>query len=334
MTARINQCPGLAGVPTVQMMLWSDRLRHVMTSAPADRVEQAPRMVRALDEHDLLAEAVRIWALIMGEIGVARLPGGEPAQPAGEVRHDGSDHDQSCRCGDWRNHLSDPWYEDVTRTLRAARDRDGDDLFAAVTVALSDQRRQEGTSVLSYVVSVADSARAVFDESSAGRDNYALLHGIGYYARSPEHWSVAGHVYRLCASFLTTADMGPALADTIMGPEITAIGRLTNRQRFAMVGILGPMHASLMVDDRERQVTVPTFGIAANPDSVPADFDETTRRQAQGVRIAVRLAVAFRHGSDDDIIAVVEDGTTADLALGLFGLCNLLAMRVRDLFAG
>lgn len=329
---RINRCPALAGSPTVQMMLWSDRLRHTMTVDTAHRVEQTPRMIRALDAEDLLAEAVRIWALILGEVGVARLPGGDPAQPAGEMQTDASDHDTTCPCGDWRNHLSDPWYDDVAATLRAARDRDGTALFHAVTTALSEQRRSAGTSVLSYTVSMADSARLVFDESSAGRDNYALLHGIGYYARSPTHWSAAGQTYRLCAAMLTTLDMGPAFADAIMGPEIAAIGKMTNAERYAVVGILGPLYAGLMVDDPGREVTVANFRLGSHPAGAAPDHDESTRRQAQGIAIAVRLAVAFRHGTDDDIIAVVESGSAADLALGLFGLCNLLALRVRDLF--
>lgn len=326
MSRLIDRCPGLAETPAVRLLAYTDRIRTALAGAQPQL--DVPVALKAQNRDGMLFEGMRAWALTWSEVGVPRLPGGAVSDDY--AGFGSSAHHQECVCGDWRSHQGDGWYRLLCDTLDAARDRDGHALFAVMQRAFDPG--QENQSVSSYLSSLAGSSCKSFDESSAGRDHDALLHMLACQAVTATHYSVAGPVYRVCASLLTVMDMGPQFADTVVGPEIDRIARMRAVEQVAAIGMLAPLYGQFMVDDPDQRLDPNDLTFHAHKAGCSATHSQTSEVQALSGTIGMRFALAVRCGGAADLIAVAESLDQPQIALGVYGLCNLLAMRVRALF--
>jgi hypothetical protein len=271
---------------------------------------------------------LRVWALTAGEVGVPRLPGGALVDDMDELVDAGpSNHDNLCSCPGPIEHRDERWYRDVESTLIAARDRDGATLMDIIGRAVFGDRPP--TEVFSYVATIASTSCSAIVETGTRREIDALLHMLGYYGHTPEHWSVCGYVYRLVAAILTSFDMGSDdVAGMVIGPEIDALRSLDQAQWLRAFAVAGKVYGSIMVD--EPGVKVARIGDAVQIDGRAAYDRERTA--ARGTRIAGEAALLFRSDDDDALAAMIGELSMGDLAIAVFGMCHLLASRIRDLW--
>lgn len=312
--------------PGVRLLAATHRMRRALDSA--DPRLAVPVTISAVARDSRLHAAMRAWALTIGELGPARLPGGAlltgedgEHMVAGLVPGSNGRHDQTCRCGDVNSHQGDPWLLDMRDTVHAVRDREGEALFAAITRAVYGTPARQLTEITAYVASLALSAHHTFRESGERVDVEALLHLLASEANSPELWSVCGPAYRLTAAVMSTMDMGPGMARTIIEPEIDTVEALPAVERMRMILVLGGAMGQVILDEPGDEIEL-----------VAHESSDQTRRPDQllAAQLGMRVAIACRTHDRDQIMAAVTP--LPDSALPVYGLANLLAVRVRQLW--
>jgi hypothetical protein len=260
-----------------------------------------------MDREHLLLPAMRSWLLILSELGAARLPGGELAEPdnaGGLIRTD-------------LDGTEVPWQLDLRESLIAAVRRDGDALYPIMT------RAATGPHVLPYVSALAASAQRIVDALHLPAEVVNAAHLIGRNTNTAGHWSVAGLGLRHVVVTLATVDMGQQFASDMIGPEIDAIGKLSANDQSRLLAVMGAAFASVIasVDGDDGHELV----------SHPASAGTRDGWQLQAAQIALRVAVAYR--SDlAGVVKLAESLTAVDVALGCYGAGNMLAVRCRELW--
>lgn len=338
--SRADELP-LAKLPAVRLIGYTDRLRAAFA---LDEPRLAVGSTLHAQGHDgLITAGLRTWALMLGETGVPRLPGGEVLDDGaaglslgvGIGNAGAAEHDRICQCGTWRNHHGALWFAEAEATLHAAARRDGEGVFDSIERAV----HRAGVSpadLVSYLASMASSAITEFRESGLDRTHDALLHLLGAHAATPALWSAAGVVYRLCASVLATIDMGPKMAEAIMGPEIDALSRLGPLGMCSAASLAGVVFAGLVTDDPDEYVPPgrEVMLITAHPAGNPAGMGESGKQQAEAARLGMMLAVEYRNGrAGQPMPPRIADLSVGEIGLAAYGLCNLIAVRVRELWA-
>lgn len=346
---RIADLPLLAALPSIELLGATDAMRAAFSRpTPGMYVGRALyRQARA----GLLAPGMRAWALALSEVACPRLPGG--ALPSDEqlggfrfgpgvVDRGEQSHDLTCPCGNWRNHDRDSWMVAMGETMHAVRERDGHRLFEVFDRTVYAPVGPVAQQANNYVASLASSACAACADAGLSRDLDALVHTLAYHAHSPGAWSAACVIYRLAAATLATVDLGPSMASDILSPEITVLANLTAEQRLLAMAVVGPAYAELLSDDPADEVE--SIDIVASQAGVPADFNLSTTTQAEGSRIAARVAIAYRfaiqakstpeYGERRAALAdLVKSVGHKGVALALYGMTNMLAVRVRELYS-
>lgn len=257
-----------------------------------------------MDREHLLVPAMRSWLLVMSELGAARLPGGELAEPdnaGGLIRQELTGRETQ-------------WQLDLRESLTVAVRRDGEALYEIV------QRAATGPNVLGYVSALAASTQRIIDAVHVRAELVNAAHLIGYCTNTAGHWSVAGVGLRHVAVTLATIDTGQQFADAMLGPEIEAIGRLSSGDQSRLLAVMGSAFACVMGD---------------------ADVDDLTLHKSSGesrddwqwkaARLAMRVGDAYR-GDLARVVKLAEGLSTVDVALGCYGTGNLLAVRCRELW--
>jgi hypothetical protein len=337
--SRADELP-LSTLPAVQLIGYSDRLRGAFAL-------DEPRLPVAAALHaqahaGLITPGVRTWALMLGETGVPRLPGGAIVDDGeygltlgvGISEHGAAEHDRVCGCGTWSNHHGALWYAEAEATLHAAAQRDGEALFESIERAVHRATSRPGDMV-SYLASIASSGLTEFRESGLDRAHDALLHLVGAHAATPALWSAAGVVYRLCSSVMSCIDMGGSMAETVMGPEIDALSRTGAMGMGAAASLAGSVFAELLTDDPDEQVDPhddDVLLVAAHPAGNPPGVGESGAQQVEAARLGMRVAVAYRTSTDGKLPEDVLSLSAGEVGLAAFGLCNLIGVRVRELW--
>lgn len=257
-----------------------------------------------MDREHLLLPAMRSWLLIMSELGAARLPGGELAEPdnaGGLIRQELTGSESQ-------------WQLDLRETLTIAVRRDGESLYPLV------QHAATGPYVLGYVSALAAATQRIIDAVHVPAELVNAAHLIGFSTSTPGHWSVAGVGLRHVVVTLATVDTGQQFADTMLGPEIEAIGRLSAHDQTRLLAVMGAAFGSVMGDaDVTEVATHPASGAARDP------------WQAQAAQIAMRVGDAYRRDLSH-VVKLAETLTTTEVALGCYGTGNMLAVRCRELW--
>jgi len=263
----------------------------------------AHAQLMTMDRSALLMPAIRSWLLLTAELGAARLPGGALAEPdnaGGLIRAEVGDEQ--------------PWQLGLRQALIHAAARDGDRLFPVVA------RHAAGPDRLQYVTSIAATAGCIVDSVNVSPEAVGAAHLLGYYARQPGHWSVAGYGLRQIVVTLAVVDTGYQFADTMLGPEIEALGALSAHDQGRLLGVLGGAFGAVMGD---------ATGISLHPGSGPDGPDGPVQERA--ARIAMTVGRAYR-GELSDLTRLAERLTPDEIALGCYGLGNMLAVRCRELW--
>jgi hypothetical protein len=337
--SRVDELP-LAKLPAVRLIGYTDRLRQAF-ALDEPRLDVGSTL-HAQAADGLITPGVRTWALMLGETGVPRLPGGAILDDGaaglgldvGITPHGAAEHDRLCECGTWRNHHGALWFAEAEATLHAAARRDGEGVFETIERAVHRAAVTPGD-LVSYLASLASSAITEFRESGQDRAHDALLHLLGAHAVTPRMWSSAGVVYRLCAAVMATIDMGPKMAEAIIGPEIDALARLEPLGIGAAASLAGSVFSHLVTDDPDEYVPHghEVVMIAAHPAGNPAGMGESGRQQAQAARLGMRMAIEYRNAKEDDPVPPwLADLSVGEIGLAAYGLANLIAVRVRELW--
>lgn len=330
----------LAKLPAVRLIGYTDRLCEAFA---LDEPRLAVGSILHAQAHDgLITPGLRAWALMLGETGIPRLPGGEVLDDgvagmtlgAGITEQGAVEHDRICRCGTWRNHHGALWFVAAEATLQAAARRDGEGVFETLEHAVRGAA-VDPADLVSYLASMASSAITEFRETGLDRAHFALLHLLGAHAVSPRMWSAAGVVYRMCAAVMATIDMGPKMAEAIIGPEIDALARLDALGLGAAASLAGSVFAGLVADDPDEYVPFDreTMLISAHPAGNAVGAGESGRQQQVAARLGMMLAVQYRNAREGDPMPEwVAALTAGEVGLAAYGLANLLAVRVRELW--
>lgn len=280
-----------------------DELRHHAAASPL----QVQAQLVAMDRHELLHAGVRAWLLVCAELGAARLPGGELI--------DGIRLDRADRRAD-----EQPWQLAVRAAMHTAEQRDGEALFKQIAVAFGSDGAQQ------FAASTAASAAAMVEAVGIPPDLLAVTHLIAYHAKEGRHWSVAGVGVRLVAATLATMDAGAGMAELIIGPEITTLRDLSSFERLHLLATLGGAYGDVIGDATE---IVPHLMSSAGE-----DVDDGM--QAHGARLGMAVGRVYDHyarwGDSDAVYDVVGPLSASDVALAVYGLGNLLAVRSRELW--
>ncbi len=331
---RIDDLPALAALPSARALTMTDGLREAFA-----RERPGIWVGRALHRSasaGLLLPGMRAWALTLSEVACARLPGGELVPDGdgvvflpGVVAGGADSHDRTCRCGDYRNHRAQRWLGLINDTMYACRDRDGARLFELIEQALV--RPDSPDDMRSYLGSLASSSCTASAEAGLDRPRDALLHALAYHANTPEHWSTAGPLYRMCSATLTVADIGPEFGPHVIDPELAGVAGLGAHGRLRALAVMGPAVAELLADDPVEPVTSVELD----------DVEDINPLHEQMIDTAVRFALAYRRlpvphttaAARDELADLVEQVGHGGVALAVIGLTNMLAMRIRDLYA-
>ena len=316
-----------ADAPGVRLLGATRRIRRALDVV--DSRLAVPVAISAIARDGRMHPALRAWALTIGELGPARLPGGElltgddgEHQVAGLVPGSNGRHDTTCGCGDADSHQGDPWLLDMRDTVTAARDRDGAAVFAAFERAVYSLPARPLPAVTAYVASLAASAHHTFRESGERLDVDALLHLLAAEASTAELWSACGHGYRLTTAVMSAMDMGPSMARNILEPEIAAVEALPSVERMRLILLLGGAMGQIINDEPGAEIE-----LVAHPAS-----DQSRRPdQVLAATMGFKVAIACRTADRDQILAAVEP--LPDSALPVYGLANILAVRLRELWA-
>jgi hypothetical protein len=338
--SRVDELP-LAKLPAVRLLGYTDRLRQGFAL-------DEPRLsigstLHAQAGDGLITPGVRTWALMLGETGVPRLPGGAILDDetaglglgVGVNPHAAAEHDRLCQCGTWRNHHGALWFGEAEATLHAAARRDGAGVFETIERAVHRAAVEPGD-LVSYLASIASSAVIAFRESGQDRAHDGLLHMLGAQAVTPRLWSSAGVVYRMCAATMATMDMGPQMAEAIIGPEIDALARLDPLGMGAAASLAGMAFASVLTDDPDEFVDPHDESellVVAHRAGNPAGMGESGQQQAYAARLGMMIAVDYRNAREGDPVPErVARLSVGEVGLAAYGLANLLAVRVRELW--
>lgn len=255
----------------------------------------------AMRRDNTIEPALRGWLLVCGELGAARLPGGELAEDLGRW------------WDDTPAAVEERWQTCVRMTLDRATHRDGHGVFMSIVEGMSTPGS------LSYLAGLADAAADVIDRVSVSTDLLAATHLIAHYAQSPPWFAVAGVGVRLVAATLSVIDIGPGAADMIISPEIATLTHLDELQRATLLGVLGPAFASVMGE---------TTGAQAHA----ASGSTRDPVQARAAGLAITVGQAYRAPSIDAVVALAETLRPDEIALAGYGLGNMLAVRARELW--
>lgn len=330
----------LAKLPAVQLLGYTDRLREAFA---LDEPRLAVASILHAQAHaGLVTPGLRTWALMLGETGIPRLPGGEVLDDgtagmtigAGITEQGAVEHDRICRCGTWRNHHGALWFAEAEATLQAAARRDGAGVFDSIERAVH-RAEVNPSDMVSYLASMASSAITEYRESGLDRPHLALLHLLGAHSVTPRMWSAAGVVYRMCAAVMATIDMGPKMAEAIIGPEIDALARLDGLGMGAAASLAGIVFAGLVTDDPDEYVPAgrEVMLIAAHPAGNAPGMGESGKQQQLAAQLGMMLAVEYRNAREGDPLPErVAALSVGECGLAAYGLANLIAVRVRELW--
>ncbi|MEV4122906.1 hypothetical protein [Micromonospora sp. NPDC049645] len=262
----------------------------------------------------LLLPALATWALIAGEVGVPRLPGGDPAPD-----DDGRPREPAVVGG---QHLAErPWARGLVMMLRAAGARDGAGVYGARDAVLDAEtdRPHDESEIVSFVASAAAAAGLDIEHAAPSSERVAILHALGAYVSGRDSFAGAGVAYRVTSAVLT-AWSSPAMArlgPQIIGPEASALARLSDDELADVALGLGTFladHADVVPSTRDPY------------DWRDADADSRRSPSAQSKAFAMRLIDVCRARDAARARELVRTLDRPGLAMGAFGLCNLLAL--------
>jgi len=300
----------IAALPSVRVMGATTALQEIVRQDHASL--RIPALLNRLATDGLLSPALRVWALVLAELGPARLPGGElvdmDGQPLTQVSHLLGPPEV----------LTQQWLDDFRVASTAAVERDGGRLWAHIERGMT-------SNAVSFAASFGVSAVNAVEQLHVSDEVLALACLLGHAGSSAERWSVAGQCFRLCHAFMMARECGPHLGFTAIAPEFESLANMTPVRRMTALAVMSASAATVMGGDPSEPLD--EIDIAADPSGLP-ESDE----QLAAVKIAVRLVRSYRESDPEGPGKVVKRMTGAESLWALWGVANLLTSRVRQLW--
>lgn len=301
----------IADLPAVRVMGATATLQEIVRQDHASL--RIPALLNRLVADELLSPALRVWALVLAELGPPRLPGGSlvemDGKPPLQVQHMIGGPDALMR----------EWLTEFRAASTAAVERDGQHLWAHIERGLMSEP-------VSFAASFGVSAVNAIETLHVSDEVLALACVLGHAGDSAERWSVAGQCFRLCHAFLMARDLGPHLGFTAIAPEFEALVKMTPVRRMTALAVMAASTAMIIGGDPGKPIDF-DIDIVADPSGLGASYD-----QLAAANLSISLIKAYRDRDPKGPGKLAARMRGAETLWAMWGVANILAHRVRELW--
>jgi hypothetical protein len=300
----------IAELAAVKVMGATTALQHIVRQDHTSM--RIPALMQRIAADGLLSPALRVWSLVLAELGPPRLPGGEL------IDRDGKPPVQVMRVTA-PEALAQPWLDELRAAGDAAVERDGTRLWDHIERGLDSHP-------MSFAASSAVSAVNAIEQLHVRDEVLALACLLGHAGDVPQRWSVAGQCFRLCHAFQMSHDLGPHLGFTAIAPEFETLVKMPPVRRLTALAIMAASTATIIGGDPAKPIDF-EIEIVADPSGLGESYD-----QRAAANLALGLIKAYRDSDPKGPGRIVTRMRGAEPLWAMWAVANILAGRVRELW--